>query len=90
MIYIRIADITVKIDNKYDYVERLCRGYIVAETATPDMTVFVTDEEIDEEMRIAEGDPTRGYAEGVCIYRNICKQLPQLFGAYLMHCAVIE
>ena len=90
MFFIKIADITVEIDNKYEYVARLCEGYTVAPTDSPDMRVCVTPEEIDEEISISEITPTRGYAEGVCVYRNICKRLPELFDAYLLHCAVIE
>ena len=90
MVFIKIADITVEIDNKYDYVARLCEKYTVSPTDAPDMSVCVSEEEIDEEIAISEITPTRGYAEGICVYRNICKRLPQLFGGYLLHCAVIE
>ena len=90
MLYIRIADITVEIDNKYEYVARLCQGYTVPPTDTPNMRVKVTEEEIDAEISVSEIQATRGYAEGVCVYRSICKRLPQSFNAYLMHCAVIE
>jgi len=90
MFFIRIADITVAIDNKYEYVEKLCKDYIVPEISAPDITVSVTDEEIAHEIEISELDVSPAYAEGVCVYRNICRPLPKLFGAYLMHCAVIE
>lgn len=90
MFFIRIADITVAIDNKYEYVERLCQGYKISPVEDPDMTVSVSEEEIRNEIEISEFPATPAYAEGVCVYRNICRPLPQLFGAYLMHCAVIE
>ena len=90
MVFIRIADITVEIDNKYEYVAKLCKGYTVPATETPDMRVSVTEDEIDEEIKCSEIKFDRGYTEGVCIYRNICKRMPELFGAYLLHCAVIE
>ena len=41
-------------------------------------------------MSIAESQVSAGYAEGVCIYREICKRLPVEYGAYLFHSAVIE
>ncbi len=90
MFYIKIADIIVAIDNKYEYVERLCRDYTVEPVEAPDMTVCVSREEIEAEIAVSEFPATPAYAEGVCIYRNICRPLPELFGAYLMHCAVIE
>ena len=90
MFHIRIADMTVAIDNKYEYVRRLCEGYTVEPVEKPDMTVSVTDEEIQAEIDVSEFSASPAYAEGVCVYRNICRPLPELFGAYLMHCAVIE
>ena len=90
MFYIRMADITVEIDNRYEYVKWLCKNYMIPEPAKIDLSVKVSEEEIQGEMEIAEVKVTPDYAEGVCIYRTICQQLPVKFGAYLMHCAVIE
>ncbi len=90
MFFIRIADITVAIDNKFEYVRRLCEDYVVSPSDEPDMTVSVSKEEITAEIEISEFPVSPAYAEGVCVYRHICKPLPELFGAYLMHCAVIE
>ncbi|MBO7310031.1 MAG: hypothetical protein J6U86_01400, partial [Clostridia bacterium] len=85
-----MADINICIDNKYDYVKNLCRNYIVDKMPEPDMVISVSEEVIKEEMSIAEINVTPGYAEGICVYREICKRLPIEFGAYLFHSAVIE
>lgn len=90
MFYIRIADIDVCIENKYDYVYKLCADYIIAPASEPQMTVSVSEKDIDNEISVALTEVTRGYAEGVCVYRAICKRLPTEFGAYLFHSAVIE
>lgn len=90
MLYIRIAELNICIDNKYDYLERLCRGYIIEPTDRLDMTVAVSHETVRAEMEIAETEVTPGYAEGICVYREICRRLPVEFGAYLFHSAVIE
>lgn len=89
MFCIRIADIVFGIDNKYEYVKKLCHDYIV-ESCMPCMTVSVTEEQIKAEMEISDFAINPAYAEGVCVYRNICEHLPERFGAFLMHCAVIE
>lgn len=89
MIYIRIADLNICIDNKYDYVEKLCCGYTIS-PCEADMIVSVSEDQIDAEIRISENEVSRGYAECICIYREICKRLPTEFGAYLFHSAVIE
>ena len=90
MFYIKIADLKICVENKYKYVFNLCRDYMI-EATHPDITVRATEEEIAQEKIISE-DPSASdaYAEGVCIYRNICKQLPQKFSAYLFHSALIE
>ena len=90
MLYIRIAELNICIENKYDYLEKLCREYTIEKPENVDMTVSVSDEQIAQEMSIAETEVTSGYAEGVCAYREICKRLPVEFGAYLFHSAVIE
>lgn len=90
MFTIKIADINVFIDNKYDYAKKLCKDYIIEDVTEPDLMISVTDEEIRIEKENAEIEASDGYAEAVCIYRNICKQLPTRFNAYLFHSAVIE
>ena len=90
MLYIHIADLNICIDNKYDYLEMLCRGYIIEPTDKVDMTVSVSDDDVRAEMEIADIQVTPGYAEGICAYREICRRLPVEFGAYLFHSAVIE
>ena len=73
MLYIRMADLCIRIENKYDHVVRLCRGYTVEPTEDVDMAVSVTDEQgtvlpdcdahiyVDklntEVLGIANGDP---------------------------------
>ncbi len=90
MFCIKIADIRIAIDNKYNYVKLLCNDYTVPESEGVDMTVRVSEEEILREMEAAEVKITPDYAEGVCVYRSICRRLPIDFQSFLMHCAVIE
>lgn len=91
MFYIRIADLCVQIHNQYEYVRLLCEDYIVkAPDTEPDIVVSVTPQELQDELTDLGGAARIDYVEGVCMYRNICKQLPSTFDAYLLHCAVIE
>ncbi len=90
MLYIRIADLNICIENKYDYLPMLCKDYIIDEPDTVDMSVSVSDEQIIEDIKSAQHPVSRGYAEGVCVYREICKRLPAEHGVYFMHSAVIE
>ena len=90
MFYIRMADMNLKIENCYRYARELCREYTVAPVENPDLTVRVTEEEIQAELEGYPFSVAPGYAEGVCIYRKICKQLPKMTDAFLLHCAVLE
>ena len=89
MFYIRIADLNVCVENKYKYVRGLCSDYLIGDCEA-DITVSATDEEIEAEKAIAAVAVSDGYAESVCIYRNLCKKLPRGFNSYLFHSALIE
>lgn len=90
MFYIKIADLKIRIRNRYNYVFDLCKNYIIDECDEVDIDVSVSEEQIEKEVTEAEIKVSRAYAEGVCIYRNICNELPLKFEAYLLHCALIE
>lgn len=86
MFTITLANIPIKIHNKYDYLEYLCRDYI-----TPDQEAVFEVSSTEEEDRKELGnfpEEDLGYAESLCVYRKICLQLPK-YDAFLMHAAVI-
>ena len=93
MFQIRIAHLTIGIENKYDYVRRLCREY-ETDTGTPDFSVSVSEQEIAREQRGAAEDGGAGsfslpYCESICLYRSICLKLID-YDAFLMHAAALE
>ncbi len=90
MFTIKIANITVRIDHQYSYVYRLCKNYIVDDATPEDLYVRATDEEIQTQIEASEFPTTPAYAEGVCVYRQICEKLPSMFDSFLFHGAVIE
>ncbi len=90
MFTIRIADLTIEIHNQYTYVENLCRDYLVANVTEPDMRIVPTEADIAHEFALADVAISRPYAEGICVYRLICRQLPAAFQSFLLHGAVID
>lgn len=91
MFHIRIAGVVVGIDNQYEYIERLCRGYIVTGEA-PAFTVRAEEREIDQEAAassVPQHPEDRAYYESNCLYRKICLGLVD-YDAFLIHSAVIE
>lgn len=78
----KFADLTVEIENRYPYVEKLCEKYL--SDGEPDITIRVSEEEI-----IAARDGERfedGYLEGICAYRTLCRAIPA-FDAFMLHAA---
>ncbi|MBE6662582.1 MAG: hypothetical protein E7606_04790 [Ruminococcaceae bacterium] len=88
MFSIRIADITVEIQNRYHYISELCEEYKV-EGESADFSVSATEANIDEELSISETAVPRAYAEATCIHRQIARKLAQ-YDAFLLHSAVIS
>ncbi len=85
---IRIADLNVEIQNRYPFTVHHCAEYL-AEFDTPDLTVAVSEAEIDREIETSPHKVSRGYAEFVCLYRAIVLLLPR-FDAFFLHAAVVE
>lgn len=87
---IRLADLVIEINNKFEYVEALCKNYLTNEQAV-DFSVDCTDADIESE-RLAtteEGVFSDEYLESLAIYRKICLRALE-YDAFLMHSAIIE
>ena len=86
MFKIKIASLTVAIDNRFEYVEWLCRDFYSEDE--PLFSVSATVEEIDKERSMYEESFSDGYLESVVVYRNIAERLP-LYNAVVFHGAVL-
>ncbi len=87
---IRIADLTVSIRARHDYVFRQCADYRTAAIdSAADLSVEATDEELASEVAASPVGMDEGYIESICLFRNICRRLPPLGGMFF-HAAVIE
>ena len=86
MFIIKLADVRIRIENRYSFIERQCREY-VADGDGYDFSVSVTNDEIAEEQK--HGEFSEGYCESICMYRHICEILPS-YHVFLMHSSVIE
>ena len=88
MITIQIADLVIELHNRYSYVEELCREYRV-EGKPVSFSVSATEDEIDEELKIAGAPFPRAYAEATCLHRRIARRLSE-YDAFLLHSAVLS
>lgn len=99
MFNIRIAELVVRIDNKYDYVRELCKDYIVSDDLPADIMVSVAREDLLKEIGPGidkvQGDIEKlesmafPYCESLCVYRHIAQEMLR-FDGFLMHAAVVS
>lgn len=88
MIY-EIAGLRIGICNRYAYTTKFCQNYLSEDQDSPaDIFTTVTQEEFDEEKSSSE-QFSDGYIENICLYRNICCQLPRL-KRLLLHASVVD
>ena len=78
----KFAGLTVGIENKYPYLEKLCEKYLSEGEA--ELTVEVSDDEIAEARDGGRFDD--GYLEGICAYRKLCQMIPA-YDAFMLHAA---
>ena len=84
-----IADLTVDIQSRYEYLPRLCRAFLADPNDTADITVAVSPSDIENERKSVDKDFSDGYIESICAYRKLCLQMPRFQGMFL-HCSLIR
>ena len=88
MFTVKLAGYTIRVDNRYDFVEKMCKQYI-SETDTVDFTVSVSTEDMENEKLLSPEEFSEGYLESLAIYRHIGEEIGRL-GGFIFHSAVIE
>ncbi len=87
-----LAGFKIVMDARYDFTVRQCGNYISDfPPEEADFTVSVSEETLAREIMNSGADsrkPSLGYAESICLYRELCMQLPSK-DALLLHAAVI-
>lgn len=82
MFNILLTDVVFGIDNKFNYIEQMCKDYICNRNAQ--VIVSVSHEEI-----CAEGQGDSAYLESLAIYRKIAEEIINYDG-FLMHGVLAE
>ncbi len=88
MFCIRMAELNMELDNRYAYVEALCRDYAVSD-GQPAFRVRVNADETEAYLAVCGRPLTAPEAEAHLLYRRICERLPA-YDALLLHAAVVE
>lgn len=87
MITIKIADLAVGIDNRFEYITHLAKDYLTDEP--PVFTVAATDAELDAERTQSGAEFSNGYLESIVAYRKIAEEMPKYDG-FVFHGAVLN
>ncbi len=87
MFTVKIADLTVGIDNRFSYVEEISRDYLTQEE--PLFILSANDGDIEYEKKLSEEDFPIGVFESTAIYRKMAEKLTE-YDAFIFHGAVIE
>ena len=88
MFRIKVADVCVEIDNRYGFVEDVCREYIVKSGEEPAFRVQITSDQVHAMLAGATWNLTAPMAESYLINRALCRKMAE-YDAYLFHSAVI-
>lgn len=89
MFYLEMAEHIFLVNNKFEYVRKLCEKYTVSEEKAENPTVIdVSKEEILAEDTQGQKFPP-AYLESLAIYRKICNCLAKE-NVFLFHCSAIS
>lgn len=93
MFYINIANLLVRVNNRYDTILRKCRPYIVRPNREPELIMEASEQDIANSqawhLLHEQAEISKDEAEFSCAPYNIYSQLP-LFNAFWLHSLVIE
>ncbi|MBQ7741120.1 MAG: hypothetical protein IJT65_07815 [Eubacterium sp.] len=81
------AGLSIEVNCKYDYTKEYCKNYLTYRKS--DYSISVSEADIQNEIDISDFTPSPGYAESICVYREVAKRLPD-FKRMVFHGAVIE
>lgn len=88
MFRISLCDTVIEVDNRFDFVHRLCRNYEYDGTAPTAFRVRATADEVNRYRASVGRVMTDGEAESYILYRHICGRMPA-YGAYLLHASAV-
>lgn len=88
MFTVRLCGLNIEIDNRYGYVESLCRNYIGTGGGAAAFRVRVSGEDICGYRAECDRRMSDAEAESTLLYRAICGRMPA-YDALLLHAAVV-
>ena len=85
---LKLADFNIEIKTLYNYIIKQTKDYTV-EDCDADISLTNTQDDIETERKLSEGNFGDGYIESIVTYRKIAEWLP-LHNAFLLHSATFD
>lgn len=93
MFYMKVADLLIRVENKYDYLKSVSEEYIVEPDRECDAYIVSTDEDIqfslDWHMKYDNKVVDPGYAEYTQVHQKMYAHIAK-YDAFWMHAAVVS
>lgn len=87
--YYKIADLNVLIEYKYNYTYKFLENYLSNDTASYDLYIKVSDDELDAELKKSGAERVE-FVENTCILRALSYNLLKSFNGFLFHASAIS
>ena len=89
MFQIEVADLVIRIENRFDYVHYLCAEYETSHDRPADVIISVSESELKKKKtEISLHDFSDDYCESVVICGKISNVLPK-YNAFIMHSSAV-
>lgn len=88
MFIIKLANISIKINNHYNYVYKLCNDYLINDS-NYDIEININKDDIEYEKKIAKETFSLNYLESIAVYRKITNQLLD-YDCFLLHGSILK
>ncbi|MBE6543576.1 MAG: hypothetical protein E7675_04185 [Ruminococcaceae bacterium] len=85
----RIAETEIEINSPYDTHRKFCSQYESSSALPPELTINITEADIQGEFEYYREKPSAEYASLSLIYRKLCEYIITK-GGFVLHGAVIE
>lgn len=83
-----IAGVVFRADIRYEYTYNIMKDYL-CEDKEPEFTLTVSDEEIEQELRLTPYEVTPPICESTALYRKYIYVVMEKYDAFFFHCSSV-
>ncbi len=88
MFIIKLADLNIKINNRYHYIQHLCNNYII-NTNNYQFEISISDNDLEYEKQFDEFKQPNEYLESIAVLRKISDEIIKYDG-FVLHSSILK